>query len=173
MHVWYLTYLERAKVNGACKATWLEAESGINNAWWSTIGGLLTYPEQQPRATWWVFESYAQLRGQMVNTEGDRTVAGLAAVDAQSRKLRILLGRSGWGTKRNAVRVRNWKEIPWLGNAQSLRVRTRHLPESGWKALAEPAWDEFLVRKPGDSLELNFDFLRMREALLIEISPAA
>jgi hypothetical protein len=42
MHVWYLTYLEKARVRGACKAAWLEPETGIFNAATPTLGGLLT-----------------------------------------------------------------------------------------------------------------------------------
>jgi hypothetical protein len=172
MHVWYLTYLERAKVHGAAKATWVEEESGIYNAWTSTLGGLLTYPDLQPRATWWVFKRYAEITGELVRTEGNRYVAGLAGVDVEEKKLRLLFGRSGFGWSHPFVVIKHLDTFQWLREAEALDVLVQQIPVSKWAAHPHPDIVRTRIEISGNELLLNFPELGLSEAMYLELSPA-
>jgi hypothetical protein len=173
MHVWYLTYLERARVTGACKATWIEKGTGIYNAWNSTLGGLLTYPELQPRATWWVFKRYADITGELVQVTGNRYVEGISGVNPGDRKVRVLVGRSGFGWETPFIEIQHLDQIPWLTETGTVRVMAQQIPVSRWAPHRIPDITTSKVGITSDTLQLHFPKLGLSEALYLELSPAS
>ena len=170
MHVWYLAYLEEAKIHEACKASWKD-DKLWNTARWPTLDGLLTYPELKPRSTWWVYKAYADITGTLVRVIPDKTMAGIAGVDRDDKTVRILLGRSGWGANDNGVRIKNINHLPWLAKDGRVRVTAKRIPNTGWNSLSAPisVMDRNLQVK-GNELALQVPGFDRQEALILELT---
>jgi hypothetical protein len=168
IHVWYFAAIERAGVSGACKATWLDEDPNIYNAWWATLGGLLTHPNHEPRSTWWVYKSYADLVGQMVSVKGDRTMDGVAAID--ERTVRVLIGRTGWGAPGYSVGLHGISAAQGLARDGEVRVVAHRIPDTGWDPLAEPLLlFDSIVPVEADAVKLDFSVVPPREAMTIRL----
>jgi hypothetical protein len=169
-HVWYITCLEEAEVNGACKATWMDEKENIYNAWWPQLGGLLTYPDRQPRSTWWVYRAYGRITGELVRVQPNKWMTGLAGIDPAQRHINILLGRNGHGYADSSVLIKNLQRAPWLMRDGRVRVIAKRIPNTGWNVLGYPAPVMDTVLPINDNrLRLEFPGLGLNEALTIEL----
>jgi hypothetical protein len=172
MHAWYLANLDKAGVTGAAKATWLETDTGIYNATTPSLGGLLTHDDLQPRATWWVFRAYADITGRIVASEGDRSINGLAGIDEDAKKLRMLMGRTGHSWPDPFVEIQGLDQFPWLTESGKVLVRASRIPVTGWQALPMPPGGSTQIPVKSDTLILDMSTVGLNEAVIIEISPA-
>jgi hypothetical protein len=172
MHVWYLANMEEAGIHGACKATWGDEGGEPYNAMVPTLGGFLTWPDKKPRSTWWVMKAYADITGNLVEVIPDSTMEAMAGMDDGNRTIRILVGRSIYGSEDDVIKIRNLDKVPWLAGLDSVHVAASRIPNSGWEALPSPVglMDGYSeVRQ--NVLRLNYPELGHNEALVIEIRP--
>lgn len=170
IHAWYFAYMEQAGIHGACRACWMDEQQDVYNAWNPMLGGLLTHPDGNPRSTWWVYKAYADITGTLVEVKRDRSMAGLAGIDAENKTVRILLGRSGNAFQGNDIHIVNLDAVPWLFEDGNVRVMAKRIPNRGWKALAEPiTLTDETVRVTNDKLTLTFPGFKQHEALTIEL----
>jgi hypothetical protein len=108
--VFYLAGLERARVNSAARAHFTEHGA--------QVGSLLT-GDYRPRAAWWTYRMYTELRGEMPKVTGSTAMDALAAYDAGEDKVRVLVGRD-WA--RSGKRP---GERPVFGKAE---LKLAHVP---------------------------------------------
>jgi hypothetical protein len=170
MHVWYLANMEEAGIYGACKATWDDEGGEPYNAMVPTLGGFLTYPDQKPRSTWWVMKAYADIIGDLVEVTPDSTMEAIAGMDDEARTIRVLLGRSSYGSKDDVVKIRNLDKVSWLAGLDSVYVVAHRIPNSGWEPLPSPL--RIMERNVGvrqNVLRLNFPEFGHNEALVVEL----
>jgi hypothetical protein len=170
MHVWYLANMEEAGIYGACKATWDDEGGEPYNAMVPTLGGFLTWPDLKPRSTWWVMKAYADISGDLMEVIPDSTMEAIAGIDPKAGTIRILLGRSSYGSSDDVVKIRNLDKVSWLAGIDSVHVVASRIPNSGWDALPAPirVFDRYEVIRQ-DVLRLNFPEFGHNEALFIEI----
>jgi hypothetical protein len=96
------------------------SESGVQ------LCSLLT-KDFEPRANWWVYKEYAQMRGQMVKVSKSATVDALATWDESSKTLQLLVGRG----RRYVPSTR----AGWVGVAK--------YPIASLTGSLETVWDKF------------------------------
>jgi hypothetical protein len=168
MHVWYLANMEEAGIHGACKATWKDEGGDPYNALVPTLGGFLTYPDLKPRSTWWVMKAYADISGNLAEVIPDSTMEGIAGIDDDSQRIRILLGRGDYGSEDDVVRIRNLDKVSWLSGLDSVHVLANRIPDSGWDPLQSPL--KVMEMNAGvrqNTLRLSFPDFGLNEALEI------
>jgi hypothetical protein len=166
----YLANLEKAKVNGACRACWMEQDGNVFNGWLPMLDGLLTR-DQKPRSTWWAWKAYGDITGTLVEVVPGKGMAGVAGVDDEEKTVRILLGRNEFSPKDKAVLIRNLDKVPWLVKADGVRVIAKSIPDSGWEALEAPKIVMDETRKVNSNeISLLFPGLQANEALAIELT---
>lgn len=104
--VWAMSDLENAKVDSAAHASWTDPAgvdpSGANTAEFSnySLDGLLipsssqTARDQQTRATWWAYDYYGAVTGELVQvSSGAGSIRGVAGYDTSKHTYNIVLGR--------------------------------------------------------------------------------
>ncbi|WP_439130895.1 sulfatase-like hydrolase/transferase [Polaribacter sp.] len=171
----YLSNLEKAKVHSAARACWREKENNnIFNGWSAMLNGLLTAKDFKPRATYWPYRYYGAMKGDLVyvkNLPQRMLFDGMANLDNQDKKLRVLLGRTGnLGFKKLKIRVKNLNQVSWLKNKKKLKVTIKNIQNSKWNHLPEPkiTFQEFITVNSNyiDIKLLNFI---KQEGIFIEI----
>ncbi|HBG28627.1 MAG: hypothetical protein A2Y10_00030 [Planctomycetes bacterium GWF2_41_51] len=141
--VWYFANVQDANVYGV-RACTLDPE-GCSTCWNVSLTGLLTYPEQQPRSTWWTYKSYAEITGTLVEVMGNDNINGLAAKDADAYsvlsrpQVKILLGKRAGVTEDEFVLLTGLENSSYLKDDSGyIRLKVEHIPNSGWDALPAP-----------------------------------
>jgi hypothetical protein len=86
-YVSYLANIERARIKYTCKCCW-DRDCHIN-----TLQGLLTKTDREPRSLWWMYKSYGDLTGQIVEVDPGKTVDGVVAIDTETDIVRAVIGR--------------------------------------------------------------------------------
>jgi len=134
----FLAAIERAKLDGACRACWNDEQAGVSACGNESLDGILTHPDRKPRSAWWTYKAYADITGRMVTVTPSATVDGIAGCDAGAGQVRVLLGRDGVDPQDVTVVFGNAKSMPWLVKSGRVRVVAERIPDSGWKALSAP-----------------------------------
>ena len=82
------------------------------------LGGLLTQHDFKPRATYWPYKYYGEMKGDLVSVQNLPQILlfdGIASLDHQDKKIKLLLGRTGnLGFKKLKIRINNIKKVSWL-----------------------------------------------------------
>ena len=194
--VGYMSALEKAKVESAARSCW-EERAALYNGKNCSLDGLLTDPDKQPRATWWVYKAYADLTGMLAETKTSDAVNALASFDPATKSAHILLGRfhGGIGPERKTalegldpavaalghtttgtgpLRV-TLKGLDQLGVAKgaALHISAGLIPETGWTALPapQPIFDR-TVTPQGGTVEFELDGVGKNDACVIDVRPA-
>ncbi len=82
---WRIATIERAEVDAACHANWNIANRGH-------LDGILTI-DNEPKGQWWVYQRYAAITGDLVETEPTERIELVAG--KENNVVRVLLGSSG------------------------------------------------------------------------------
>jgi len=129
--------LERAGVDGACHATWPDADGGYNDA---SLSGILTQRERLPRSTWWAYKGYADVTGRLVSVQQSDSVDGIAGYDADAQEARMVLGRVAGDAPAGAVALRliNLDDAPGIVLDAETHITAQRIPMSGWESLSSP-----------------------------------
>jgi hypothetical protein len=98
-YVSYLANMERAKITYSCKCCW-DGDCHIN-----TLQGMLTKDNREPRSLWWMYKSYGDLAGQIVEVDPSNTVDGVVAIDSGSDIIRAVIGRFQDSSKPVLIRL--------------------------------------------------------------------
>ena len=132
----YFAALERAKVDGACHATWREPEGGN----YASLSGILTREERKPRSTWWAYKAYADITGRLVSVRPGATVDGVAGHDPATGEARIVLGRCADLEEAVSVELSlvHLDAMPQGPREGRVHVTEERIPMSGWEALDKP-----------------------------------
>jgi hypothetical protein len=130
----FIYEFELAKVHSAAKACWQEGgdwncEVHLNNT--------LTYPDQKPRAVWWVYKSYADMTGRITELFGTTEFAGLATKDSGLGTGHILLGNLSTSSSVN-LNLTNLDKSPFYSPGGQVKVTVNHIPNTGFNALVSP-----------------------------------
>lgn len=102
--VHFLAAFEKGGVDNAERAYWYES---------GTVGGLLT-GDGDPTGTYWLYDWYGAMRGEMVRVDRAGDLDGLAALDAGARRLSVVVG----GATAGSVRIEGLTDF-----GASVRVR--------------------------------------------------
>lgn len=142
----FFAALERARVDGACHATWPDADDGHNP---HSLSGILTQQEKLPRSTWWAYKGYADVTGRLVSLQPSATVDGVAGHDADAKETRTVLGRVAGDAPAGAVELHfiNLASAPGLVLDAKTHITAQRIPMSAWESLPSPvavldAWHE-------------------------------
>jgi hypothetical protein len=88
--VHFLAAFEAGGVDNAERAYWYES---------GTVGGLLTSADE-PTGTYWLYDWYGAMRGEMVHVDRAGDLDGFAALDAAERRLSVVVGGAAAGSVR-------------------------------------------------------------------------
>jgi hypothetical protein len=170
--VWYFAALEEARVESAAHACWPEPD-GASNCRRPQLDGILTGDGKEPRSTWWVYRTYADITGELVKVEPGETTHGVAGYVPETGEARILLGRKGDEATSVEIDLTGLGGIPGLvGPAETVRVTVERIPDSGWEALAKP---RFVFggryRTEGGTLTLTLPSFGPTDAYSVAIRP--
>jgi hypothetical protein len=110
--VHFLAAFETGGIDNAARAYWYES---------GTVGGLLT-GDDEPTGTYWLYDWYGAMRGDMVRVDRAGDLDGFAALDAAGRRLSIVVG----GAAAGSVRVDGLR-----GFGSSVRVRVERTASRG------------------------------------------
>ncbi len=170
--VWYMANLEEAGIYGACKDGWYASEErDLRNAVLPTLGGLLTYPDLKPRSTWWVMKAYADIVGSLVEVKPDSTMEAIAGIDEDTETIRILLGRSAYGSEDDVIKIKNLDKVSWLAGLDSVHVVAKRIPNSEWDPLPAPILImNSNVEVQQNEVRLNFPEFGHNEALEVVLT---
>lgn len=130
--------IEKAKVDGACKACWPET-SGSNCGGY-ILDGIVTRTTRYPRAAWWAYKSYADITGRLVGITPAPipfSVDGVAGQDASKHEARAVLGRYVGSGSLNVLLI-NLSSVPYLTNTGTIRVVAKRIPNTGEAQLVSP-----------------------------------
>ncbi len=151
---------ERAGIDGACHACWGDQTPGVSNCENTTLDGILTDKDRQPRSTWWAYKAYADVNGRLVKVTPAKEVDGLAGRDLTAKTAHIVLGRDGGTAGVVMLRCENMRAVGYLMKNGKVHVKAERIPDSGWSALANPTVEvdrDYLVTQGVLSIELpNF-----------------
>ena len=78
---------ERAKITYTCKCCW------DGDCFTNTLQGMLTKTNRQPRSLWWMYKSYGDLTGQIVDVQPSNSVDAVVAIDNSTSIIRAVIGR--------------------------------------------------------------------------------
>jgi hypothetical protein len=101
-YVSYLANIERARIKYTCKCCW-DRDCHIN-----TLQGTLTKKKREPRSLWWMYKSYGDLGGQIVEVTPGNTVDGVVAVDNEPDIIRAVIGRYQDGNEPVLIRFQGF-----------------------------------------------------------------
>jgi xylan 1,4-beta-xylosidase len=133
--VQFFAALEREQADGACHATWPEAEDRGNPR---SLSGTLTREDKRPRATWWAYKAYADITGRLVSVEPSATVDGVAGCDRAAEEARVALGRRATESGSVTIRFAHLDKAPYLARHGRTHVTAERIPVSEWEALPRP-----------------------------------
>ena len=136
--VGFFAGVEAARVDGACHACWDEAAGEISNCNNVSLDGLLTPTYKRPRATWWVYKSYADMTGRLVAVRPSASVDGLASLAEAESSAVILLGRHAGQPGPVTLQLEHVPAALRSGDDGKVKVVVEHLPDLEWLALPEP-----------------------------------
>jgi hypothetical protein len=97
---WLIAQLERAKIQSACHAIW-GGDSDLDQ----TI--MLTNREWMPKGQWWVYQQYAEIQGNVVQTTPSDGIDLVASINTNAKTAKILLGNRGLVTNNVSVILTN------------------------------------------------------------------
>lgn len=134
----YFASGERAGIDGACHACWGDAVAGCSNCENTSLDGILTGTDKQPRSTWWAYKSYADVSGRLAKVTPGETVDGVAGRDLRSRTARVVLGRDGGSAGDIEMHLVGMRTAEYLIRGGKIHVLAERIPDSGWTALDHP-----------------------------------
>ena len=151
----FLRHMERAGVDGACKACWSHPDGcdGLFDCYlgggWSTCGdgsinGLLT-PDLEPRAIWWAYKYYAAGVHSRVQTESSdcRIMAVASRRSEETLTAQVLLAYYGDGNKKALspeIQLDNLFSLPFVDPEDThISVTVKRIPFVGNGS--DPVWD--------------------------------
>jgi hypothetical protein len=169
---WYLSALEEAKVHSAAHACWPEPD-GVSNCRRPQLDGILTADGKEPRSTWWVYRTYAEITGELVKVEPGSTTHGLAGYTTETAEIRILLGRKGDAATSVEISLTGLAGIPDMVDAsETVRVEVERILDSGWEALPKPVFVfGGRYRTDGGTLTLTLRSFGPTDAYSVTIRP--
>jgi len=165
---WYVARMERANIDYGVLAIY-----GACCMYPELDGLLLTKGDQTIRtARWWVYQRYASITGQLVQTTPSDTIDSVAGLDKATGQARILLGdKLGDGTDLGTVTVTvrgmdaTNKVLRQRGRIPARLERIPDQPE-----LAEPEVIKDLELKvKGDTLTMDIEWTNANDAYVITL----
>jgi arylsulfatase A len=173
--IFYLANLERAKVSSAALTCCREKENNkIINDEPDVMGGLFTEKTFLPRATYWPYRYYGEMNGALINVKNlPKTLLldGIANLDDEHKKIRILLGRTGnFFGKKITFRIDNLNEVSWLKNKKQIKVTIKNIPNSNWNNLTKPevVFQKF-IEIEDNHIDINLMEFKKQEGIYLEI----
>ena len=126
---------------------------------------------KEPRATWWVYKSYADMTGRLVRVTPSATVEALGSLDESKASALLLLGRQGGKTGSVTLRVEHVSSALSAGPDDKVKVVVEHLPDRGWLALPEPLLvSETLMEPVSGNLVVQIDAFPPGDAYVVRLS---
>jgi len=182
IYVWHFAELEKAKVAGACHAVWEEDPNmwhpdfpvgAINlsrGLWAGHLCHILTRADQSPayspRATWYTYKKYAEMKGERVTVTAKTEVPvnGIVAFDSKNKIVKGLFGNES-NTKCRANIVMSNTLL--TGEKTSLKFKISRIPDAGiqYVSTLESVQRAFVVTKSQIVISLDFE---PYEAIFIE-----
>jgi len=164
---------EAARVDGVCHACWDEADGEISNCNNVSLDGLLTPTYKQPRATWWVYKSYADMTGRLVAVSPSASVDGLASLGEDKSFAVILMGRREGQPGPVELQVEHVPAALCSRHDGKVKVVVEHLPDREWLALPEPLLvSETSSRPMSGTLAVRIGTFTPGDAYVVSLSPA-
>ena len=83
---WYISRLQKADIIGAIHAVWGSVDNG-------SLNDILTTSRQR-KGQWWVYKSYADITGALLEVTASLNIDGVAGVNDSEKTARIILGNN-------------------------------------------------------------------------------
>jgi hypothetical protein len=159
-YVSYLANIERAEIKYTAKCCW-DRDCHI-----FTLQGLLTKESRQPRSLWWMYKSYGDLMGQIVDVEPGNTVDAVVSIDKEADIIRAVIGRYRESSEPVIIRFRGLEN-----RFKSASVRAERIRNTEDKPLEAPERtivEKFEIRR-NRQLEIILDDLESFDAYSLTI----
>jgi xylan 1,4-beta-xylosidase len=151
----FLRHMERAEVDGACKACWPHPDDcdGLLDCYlggsWTACGdgsmtGILT-PDQEPRAVWWAYKHYADgVTSRVRATSSDRRIMALASRESEDpHTAQVLIAHYGDGIEEalsTDISLHDLSSLSFVGSDDThVSVTVKRMPFIGNGS--EPVWE--------------------------------
>ena len=169
---WYIARLQKADIIGAIHAVWRSLDDG-------SLNDILT-PALQPRGQWWVYKSYADITGTLLEVTPSKNIDGVAGINASEKTARILLGNNSYrigllqGDAIGDIEV----SLTGLNNAAYLfpngriKVEVSQIPETSGALTAGPGpKQEFDIPVVNGAANFIIPWATWRDAYTVTITP--
>ncbi|MGH7258267.1 MAG: hypothetical protein ACREIM_07805 [Nitrospiraceae bacterium] len=175
-----LAVYERAGILSAMHACWPDQHDtsryGQENTCENpTLDGLLFIDRENKRPGWHIYKAYADMKGERIFTMTDsRATHALAAIDPETRTMRILIGKYGEpSTDATTVVVKNLAQAAFLNGARRVHVRAERISDVGSGPLETlPVTMETDISMNGEEARLILPDFGRTDAYHIVIHPA-
>ena len=168
---WYIARLQKADIIGAIHAVWRSLDDG-------SLNDILT-PSLQPRGQWWVYKSYADITGVLLEVTASQNIDGVAGINASEQTARILLGNSFYRTGLQGDAIGDIEvSLTGLNNAAylfpngRLKAEVSQIPETSGALPAGPGpKQEFNIQVTNGAANFIIPWATWRDAYTITITP--
>ncbi|WP_293128817.1 beta-xylosidase [Microcoleus sp. bin38.metabat.b11b12b14.051] len=172
----YLSNLEYAKADGACRACWdTTAAPKVTNCFNNTLTGMVAPNTFEPRAAWWAYKAYADGVNSRVlsRSDNDRLVA-LASKSNPEGKAQVLLGYFDSNYSSATTVTLNLANLQYLGipSGQKVTLKLEKIPNN----LEAPVQKLVVVKEEsisvvGNNLTYVIPNFKVHEGYLLTIKP--
>ena len=172
----YLSNLEYAKADGACRACWdTTAAPKVTNCFNNTLTGMVAPNTFEPRAAWWTYKAYADGVNSRVlsRSDNDRLVA-LASKSNPEGKAQVLLGYFDSNYSSATTVTLNLANLQHLGipSGQKFSLKLEKIPNN----LEAPVQKLVTVKEEsvsavGNNLTYVIPNFKVHEGYLLTIKP--
>jgi hypothetical protein len=171
---WYISRLQKADIIGAIHAVWRRLDDGsLNDILISSSSRL------QPRGQWWVYKSYADITGVLLEVTASQNIDGIAGINASEKTARILLGNNFYrkGVEGDAignigVSLVGLNNAAYLCPNGRIVVEVSQIPET-FSALPDgPVLKQkFYIQVANDAANFTIPWATWNDAYTITITP--
>jgi len=172
---WYISRLQKADIIGAIHAVWHSLDDGSLNDILITINSRL-----QPKGQWWVYKSYADITGALLEVTASQNIDGVAGINDSEKTARIILGNNFYRTGVEGNAIGNiGVSLVGLDNATYLypngriRVEVSQIPETPFAALPNgPVLKQkFYIQVADDAATFTIPWATWEDAYTVTITP--
>jgi hypothetical protein len=163
---WYISRLQKADITGAIHAVWRNVEDG-------SLNDILT-AGLQPKGQWWVYKSYADITGTLLEVTASRNIDGVAGINSE-KTARIILGNNFYRRGVEGDAIGNigvsLAGLTALYPNGKIKVEVSEIPETIAPLLKPILKQKFYIKIVNDAANFTIPWATWNEAYTITITP--
>ncbi|NJK39451.1 MAG: beta-xylosidase [Oscillatoriales cyanobacterium RM1_1_9] len=171
----YLYYTEQGKADGACKACWEPVGGGKNNCFNESLDGLVVPETSEPRAVWWLYQTYADgFKTRVQSAISTSRVVALASQSNSAQQPQVIFGYFEQGVAAPQAKVtlilKNLQRLPGFQPDKPLTLTVKQIPDSGEKVVKSlPTVKQEQVTVTNQAIRLTIPNVTLHEAYVLTV----